>query len=162
MAGLLELCKVLEQTAVAARIRESLWLFPILESLHLLGMAALLATIGAFDLRLLDFALSRVPITNFAARIFPWVWAAFAIQVLTGFLLFSSEATRMYPNPAFRFKMALIALAGLNALVFRLMIFRSSPGWNPHRTPPAARFSGALSLLLWIGVIIAGRLIGFV
>jgi hypothetical protein len=162
MPALLDLCQALEQTAVAARVRESLWLFPVLESFHLLGMTAFLALIGAFDLRLLGVTLRRVPVTELSRRIFSWAWTAFAIQVVTGLLLFSSEATKMYRNPAFRFKLLLIVLAGLNALIFRLTVYKKGGRWDANEgTPIAARLAGAVSLVVWAGVVVAGRFIGF-
>jgi hypothetical protein len=159
--GLTTIWHALEGSPFGAAIRESLWLFPAIETLHLLAMAVLVVTIAAFDLRLLGVCLRTVPVQTLAQRVFPWVWAAFLVQLITGFLLFSSEATKMAVNPAFRLKMLLIVLAGLHALIFRLIASRRMPAWNAA-TPILARLSGALSLALWIGVVAAGRWIGFI
>ena len=161
MPGVLAFCKWLEQTPVGAVVRQSLWLFPVIETVHLLGMAALLATIGAFDLRLMGVVLRGQSISGLASRVLPWAWAAFALQVLTGALLFSSEATHMYANPAFRLKMLLIILAGAHALFFRAAAQRN-PRWDDAATPLRAKLAGGISLLLWIGVVAAGRWIGFI
>jgi hypothetical protein len=121
-----------------------------------------LATIGAFDLRLMGIAFRGQGISRLARRILPWAWAAFALQVLTGALLFSSEATHMYANPAFRLKMLLIILAGAHAMFFRFLAKRN-PRWDDATTSPLrARLAGGLSLLLWIGVVATGRWIGFI
>ena len=162
MPGVLAFCKWLEQTPVGASVRQSLWLFPAIETVHLLGMAALLATIGAFDLRLMGIAFRGQSISGLAHRVLPWAWAAFALQVVTGALLFSSEATHMYTNPAFRLKMLLIILAGAHAWFFQLAAQRN-PRWDDDTTSPlGAKLAGAISLLLWIAVVAAGRWIGFI
>ena len=156
-------CKWLEQTPVGAAVRESLWLFPALETLHLLGMIVLVGTIGAFDLRLLGWVMLRQRVSDLANRLLPWTWVGFAVQVITGALLFSSEAVKVYSNPAFRFKMLLILLAGLNALIFHLVVFRNVAAWdNREVTPVPAKIAGLVSILLWIGIVAAGRFIGFV
>jgi hypothetical protein len=163
MPGVLALCRWLEQAPVSAEVRQSLWLFPAIETLHLLGMAALVVTIATLDLRLLGCAMRRTPVSQLTRRLLPWAWAAFAVQVLTGGLLFSSEAVRMVANPAFRLKMLLIATAGLHALVFHLAARRRMPSWDERRKLPfAARCAGFVSLLIWIGVVAAGRWIGFI
>ena len=162
MPGLLAWCKWLEQTSVGASVRQSLWLFPAIETIHLLGMAALLAAIGAFDLRLIGVVLPDQSLSRLSARLLPWAWVAFAMQVISGGLLFSSEAARMVVNPAFRLKVVLILLAGAHACVFQLLARRGLPAWSSTTPPLAARVAGCTSLLLWIGVVAAGRWIGFI
>lgn len=126
-------------------------------------MAALVATITAFDLRLMGWALRRQPVTDLARRLLPWAWTAFAVQVITGAMLFSSEAVHMQRNPAFRLKMLLIFLAGVHALVWHFAVYRKVPAWdNTTATPLGAKIAGAVSILLWIGIVAAGRFIGFV
>ena len=163
MADLTSIWRWLEDSSIGARVRESLWLFPAIETIHLLGMAVLFSTIAAFDIRLLDLALRGLRVQVLARRLLPWAWAAFAVQVITGLLLFSSEATKMAINPAFRLKMLLIALAGLHALLFRIVAWRDMPSWAaPAATPIRAKLAGLSSLALWIGVVAAGRWIGFI
>ena len=148
---------------MGASIRESLWLFPAIETLHLLGMALLIATVTAYDLRLLDLALRGQRVSTLARQLLPWTWFGFAVQVITGTLLFSSEALKIYTNPAFRLKLLLILLAGVQALVFHRLTYRNVAAWDADApTPISAKLAGALSLLLWIGVVAAGRFIGFV
>ena len=163
MPDMLSFCKWLEQTSLGASVRESLWLFPALETLHLLGMAALVGTIAVFDLRLLGWVMRRERVSELARRLLPWTWAAFAVQVVTGTLLFMSEAVKVYANPAFRLKMLLIFLAGLQALIFHRTVYRNVATWDDSEVLPAgAKAAGCLSILLWIGVVAAGRFIGFV
>jgi hypothetical protein len=162
-ADLTSIWQGLEATPVGAAVRESLWLFPAIETLHLIGMAALITTIAAFDLRLLGLVMRDLRVQELARRLFPWAWAGFSVQVVTGALLFSSEATKMAVNPAFRLKMLMIALAGLHAVVFRWIACRDMPAWAPSSpTPLRGKIAGFVSLLLWIGVVAAGRWIGFI
>ena len=143
-------------------IRQSLWLFPAIETLHLLGMAALVGTITVYDLRLLGWMLRRERVSFLTRRLLPWAWAGFAVQVVTGALLFSSEAVKVYGNPAFRVKMLLILLAGAQALIFQWTTYRNVATWDDSQVMPAgAKVAGFISILLWIGIVAAGRFIGF-
>ena len=160
---MLAICKWLEQTSVGASVRESLWLFPVIETAHLLGMAALVGTVAVFDLRLLGWVMQRKRVSELSARLLPWAWAAFAVQVVTGALLFSSEAIKVYTNPAFRVKMLLIVLAGVHALLFHWIVYRDVATWDDGAVlPVGAKAAGFVSILLWVGVVAAGRFIGFV
>jgi hypothetical protein len=159
---MLALCKWLEQTWVGGGIRQSLWLFPAIETLHLLGMAALVGTITVYDLRLLGWILRRERVSDLTRRLLPWAWAGFAVQVITGALLFSSEAVKVYDNPAFRVKILLILLAGAQALIFQWTSYRNVATWDDSPVMPAgAKMAGCISILLWIGIVAAGRFIGF-
>jgi len=125
-------------------------------------MTALVAAVTAFDLRLLGCALRQAPASILARRLLPWVWAGFAVQVVTGVLLFSSEAVKIYDNPAFRLKLILIGIAGIQALVFQFTAYRRLAEWDERgHLPVAARVSGGLSMLLWVAIVAAGRFIGF-
>jgi hypothetical protein len=160
---MLALCRWLEQTMVGAGVRESLWLFPAIETLHLLGMAGLVGTIAVFDFRLLGWMLPRQRVSGLARRLLPWSGAGFAVQVVTGALLFASEAVKVYSNPAFRLKMLLILLAGVHALIFHGTIYRDVATWDDSAVLPwRAKVAGFVSILLWIGIVAAGRFIGFV
>ena len=160
---MLEFCQWLEQTSVGTAIRQSLWLFPAIETVHLLGMAALVSTVTVLDLRLLGWAARQQPVSRVAARTIPWAWAGFAAQVVTGALLFSSEAVKIWGNPAFRLKMLLLLLAGVQALIFQMSMSRRLPDWDERASlPPITKIMGLTSLLLWAGIVTAGRFIGFV
>ena len=123
-------CSWLEQTGVGSAIRQSLWLFPVIETVHLLGMAALVATITVFDLRLIGWVMRGERVSVLARRLLPWCWLGFAVQVVTGTLLFSSEAVKVYVNPAFRLKLLLILLAVAQALVFQWAMYRNAESWD--------------------------------
>ncbi|HUC29906.1 MAG TPA: DUF6644 family protein [Candidatus Acidoferrum sp.] len=163
MPDMLAFCKWIEQTSVGSAIRESLWLFPAIETAHLLGMAMLVATITLFDLRLLDWMKRPERVSELGRRLLPWSWIGFTVQVITGALLFSSEAVKVYGNPAFRLKMLLILVAGVQVLIFHLGFYRKAASWHERSSLPiAVKVAGGLSILLWVGVVTAGRFIGFV
>ena len=160
---MLEFCQWLDQTAVGSTIRQSLWLFPAIETVHLLGMAALVGTITVLDLRLLGWTMPQRRVSEVVARLLPWTWLGFGVQVVTGALLFSSEAVKIYGNPAFRLKMLFLLLAGIQALIFQTVVSRKLPAWDDRPAPPVmARITGMISMLLWIAIVTAGRFIGFV
>jgi hypothetical protein len=152
----------LEATSLATRIRESLLLFPLLESIHVVGLALVFGTIGVIDLRLLGAASAERPFKLMALDILKWTWGAFILTALTGSLMFITNAGVYYHNFYFRTKMVLLVLAGVNMLSFELTLGRSVHRWDTAPSaPPAGRLVAALSLALWISVIFAGRLIGF-
>jgi hypothetical protein len=156
-------CGWLEQSTVGAAVRQSLWLFPAIETVHLLGMTMLVGTVTAFDLRLLGGALQRTRVSELARRLLPWTWVGLGLQVGTGALLFCSEASKMYVNPAFRLKLLLICLAGAQALIFQLAAGPKLAAWDERAAVPVmARIGGLISILLWMGVVAAGRWIGFI
>jgi hypothetical protein len=160
---MLEFCQWLDQTSVGAAIRQSLWLFPAIETVHLLGMTALVGTITVLDLRLLGWAMPRQRVSQVASRLLPWAWLGFGVQVVTGTLLFSSEAVKVYGNPAFRLKMLLLLCAGIQALIFQIVVHRKLPAWDERPSLPfSAKVMGLISILLWVGIVTAGRFIGFV
>jgi hypothetical protein len=160
---MLEFCQWLDQTAVGSTIRQSLWLFPAIETVHLLGMAALVGTITLLDLRLLGWAMPQRRVSEVVARLLPSAWLGFGVQVVTGVLLFSSEAVKIYGNPAFRLKMLFLLLAGIQALIFQAVVSRKLPAWDQQPALPVmAKIMGMISILLWIAIVTAGRFIGFV
>jgi hypothetical protein len=163
MPDMLAFCKWLQETSVGSSVRESLWLFPVIETVHLLGMAALVGTVTVLDLRLLGWMLRRERVSELAGCLLPWAWAGFAVQVVTGTILFSSEAVKIYGNPAFRLKMLLILFAGVHALIFHRTIYRHVATWDDSAALPAgAKVAGSISILLWVAIVAAGRFIGFV
>jgi hypothetical protein len=154
--------KSLEASGLAARIRESLFLFPLIESTHVIGLALVFGTIAIFDLRLLGIASTQRSFQRMASDILKWTWGAFALTALTGALMFTTNAGVYYHNFYFRTKMLLLALSGINLLVFELTAGRTIHRWDKATSaPPAGKVVAVLSLTLWIGIIFMGRLIGF-
>jgi hypothetical protein len=157
------ICAWLEQTAVGASVRDSLWLFPIIETVHIFGIILLVGATSILDLRLMGLTFRGEPVSKLAKQFLPWAWAGFLIQVITGILLFSSEATKMYTNLGFQIKMLLILVAGVNAFVFHAIAYQSVGKWeNDPVAPLSARAAGLISILLWFGIVAAGRWIAYV
>ncbi len=161
-ASLLAACQWLEDSQVGTAIREGAWEYAVLNFVHLLGLTFAAGTILFFDLRLLGLGLRRVPVSAVARTLLPWTWAGFAVMFVSGALLIISEATRLYANVAFRTKLVLLVLAGLNVLVFHMTVFRRVSAWDTEiGTPAQAKVAGAISITVWFGMMTAGRLIGY-
>jgi hypothetical protein len=153
----------LEASSPAVAISESSWLFPGIESVHVLAIALVVGSITMLDLRLLGVTLRDRPAAELTAEILPWTWSSFVVAACSGALMFSSNATHYWGTVPFRAKITLLALAGLNMAVFHATTYRSVEVWGRQRqTPRAAKVSGGISLALWIGVVTLGRWIGFV
>jgi hypothetical protein len=149
-------------TAFADAIRTSALAFPWLESVHVLAIALVFGSIAVVDLRLLGLASLKRPVTQLAHEILPLTWVAFAVALITGVAMFTSNATEYVHNTPFLWKMGMLVLAGVNMLVFQLVTYRGVGQWDEARvTPPAARFAGAVSLLAWVSIVAFGRWIGF-
>ena len=152
----------IEATRLAASIRGSLYLFPFLESLHVVGLAMVVGTIAVLDLRMLGIASVRRPVSRIAIDVETWAWMAFVLTAATGALMFTTNATVYYHNTFFRLKMTTLALAGVNVVIFNRTARRSLERWNTDAKAPASgRAAAAISLLLWIAIIFMGRWIGF-
>jgi hypothetical protein len=137
------------------------WWFPFLESLHVIAIVFVVGTILSVDLRLLGFSALRYPASVVVGELIPWTWAAFVMAIPTGFGMFMTRAAHYAGNPAFRIKLVLLVLAGVNMALFQWRGVRDIATWDEATPPPRrARLAGALSLLLWAGVIVAGRWTG--
>jgi len=154
--------KWLEASGLATKIRDSLFLFPMLESVHVFGLALVFGTIAIIDLRLLGIASTERSFQRMASDILKWTWAAFALTALTGSLMFITNAQVYYHNLYFRTKMLLLVLSGINMFVFELTAGRTIRHWDQAPSAPrTGKAVAALSLALWISIIFMGRLIGF-
>lgn len=157
-----EFLEWLDSSAPAQWIKNTPGAFPLVEVVHVVAIALVFGSIAFVDLRLIGITSNRRPVSRLASELLRWTWIAFAAAVLSGLTLFLQRPMDYFLNTSFRIKMILLALAGLNMLLFELLTARSMRDWDRDVAPPvAARVAGVLSLGLWIGVIIAGRLIGF-
>jgi hypothetical protein len=149
--------------ARATPVREFMhtsWGWPIVESLHFIGLSLLVGTISLFDLRLLGVA-KLIPI-GALHRLVPWGLFGYGIMIVTGALFLMGEPDQYVYNPAFHLKVLFMVVAGLNASAFYLTAYRLTTGPGaPVEAPRSSKVIAATSLLLWTGVIIAGRLITF-
>jgi hypothetical protein len=151
----------LQDLPLPTQIRESDWLFPTIETVHVFALVLVVGTIMTVDLRLLGFANKERPFSQVAAEMLPWTWTAFAVAALAGMLMFSSKALTYYGNIPFRLKMACLLLAGINMVMFHWLGTRHLAVWDRGRPPRAAKLAGGASLLLWTTIVAAGRWIGF-
>ena len=162
MAPVLHFCQWLYGSTLGTSIRESTYLFPIIETVHVLGITLVVGTIAIVDLRLLGIVFRREKFSEVVGQVLPLTWSGFAIMFASGFLIFTSEAVDAYRNPAFRIKLVLLLFAGLNPLIFHSTIYRSVAAWDDARVAPRqARATAILSLTLWSAIIIAGRAIAY-
>jgi hypothetical protein len=160
--SLLPFCEWLASTRGSVALHESLYMYPIVESVHVWALALFLGMVALVDLRLLGVALRDVPVSQLAARLLPWTLAGFALMIVTGSLLFYAIPVRTYQSVWFRAKLLLLVLAGLNAWLFHSGVYRGVAQWDLARAiPRKARLAGALSLLLWGAVVVCGRFIAY-
>lgn len=158
----LHLFEIVQEWPISIAIRESLWVYPVIETAHVLGICVFLGLVAMMDLRLAGAAMRTVPLTEVQQRLFPWQMAGLAVMVASGLLLVLSEPLRFYDNPFFRAKVVLLALSIVNAGVFHLTIYRRVADWDTDPVPPRpARLAGIFSLMLWTGVVTTGRLIAY-
>ena len=160
--SLLPLCEWLAGTGGSIALHESLYMYPIVESVHVWTLVVFVGLAVLLDLRLLGVALRSVPVTELVERLGPWVAAGFVVMILTGSALFYAVPVRTYQSVWFRSKMVFLVLAGVNAWVFHSGVYRSVASWNlDGAIPRHARIAGAISLVLWAGVVLAGRFIAY-
>ncbi|HVL37287.1 MAG TPA: DUF6644 family protein [Burkholderiales bacterium] len=155
----------LEGSGLGQAMRQWLWLYPAVETVHLVGIALLFGSIAVLDLRLLGFS-RGLSARRLAAHVLPWTAGSFLLIVPSGLLMFTAHASDFIQSEVFVLKMGLIAAAGINAALFHSTVFRSADVWDSEEIrrlppPPSVRAFAALSLALWIGVIACGRLLAY-
>jgi hypothetical protein len=161
------LVTAIHDTTVAAYIRGDFpgteWVFPIIETFHVLCLAIVFGSIAMVDMRLLGLVGRRVPFTKLYRELIPWTWVAFAGAVFFGTILATGKIYDYVHSAVFMVKFVLMALAGLNMVALHVGAYRNVVSWDKVvPTPTGARVAGALSLMFWIGVIVCGRWVGFV
>jgi hypothetical protein len=159
MTSLLPLFKWLGHTSVGVLMRDSTWGFAIVEMAHLLALVGLGGTILMVDLRLLGFGRWRQPVSRFAKELTPLLFGSLITMLISGVLLLASGPVRYYYNPAFRIKMLLLFLAicfyfTLHGKVVRARADNNTSAWS--------KTAAVVSLALWLGVGLAGRIIGLI
>jgi len=158
---LIPLLDWLEHTPLAVAIAQSTWAFPAIETVHVIALTLTIGTVLILDLRLLGLASLQHPYVAIRRDVQPWTWAAFGFAVVSGSLMFISQASEYFANTAFRIKLVLLALAGLNMLSFELIIRRRAAACEKGSAPWPGRIAALLSLVFWIAIVFFGRRIGF-
>ena len=147
----------IQMTDLATTVRESTLLYPMIMTLHLASIALFGGLILMTDLRLLGVTMQTTPAAEVIARLRFWKRIGLVAMVTCGLLLATSKMDTYYPNPYFQVKMLLLALVGVHALVFHGSVYGKSAGAEGG----PAKLAGALSLVLWTGILCMGRWIAY-
>lgn len=162
MGMVLSFCQWLGATSFSIGIRESTWVYPVIESVHVLSLCVFVGLLLLWDLRLVGITLRRAAVSEVWAWLIPWITLGAGLMVVSGLLLFASDPVRFYGNIFFRVKAGLLVLALLNAVAFHLGIERRLPQWDTAAvTPRAARVAGMVSLALWMLIVMTGRFVAY-
>ena len=145
-------------TALAHGIHNSSWLFPFIEIFHLLALSVLGGAVILVDMRFFGLGMKSRSVPELSRDVQPWLLLSLSVMLVSGFLLFMSEAVKMYTNQAFRYKMLFLALA----LIFTFTIHRRFTAEDARASSVSGKLAALISLALWAGVGLGGRAIGFV
>ena len=160
--SILHFCQWLAETPWSVALHESTWGYPLVESIHVLTLCLFVGLAVMLDLRLLGVSMRGVAVSETVERLFPWIQAGFLVMCVSGALLFYAIPVRTYQNIFFRVKVAMLLLSGLNAWFFHSGVYRKVPDWDLDMVPPKlARVAACVSLTLWAGIIVAGRMIAY-
>jgi len=159
------LLAAIESWPVSAALRGEMpgteWIFPIVETLHVMALTIVFGSIAMLDLRLLGVASRLSPVSRLSNEVLPWTWTAWGTAATFGTLMFMAKAVTYAGNTQFRLKFICMGLAAVNMLIFHLGAYRQVARWDTGEPPVSAKVAGAASLSLWIGVVFFGRWVGF-
>ena len=160
--SILDICQWIQDTNIGTSLRESIWMFPIVEGTHVLALSLSVGTLFWMDLRLAGVFMKDQPMSKVSSSVLPWTLVGFTIMTITGVFLFWCQAVKAYNSIFFKIKISLLILAALNAIAYHTTIYLKMKDWDTAWPPPArARFAGWFSIVLWIGIIIAGRTMAY-
>jgi hypothetical protein len=149
----------LQSTPLATFVAETLWAYPLFETLHTLGMAMLVGSLGLIDLRILGYK-RELPVIG-TLDLLPLAWIGFTINLISGLALFTSDAVYFWDSITFKVKLSLIVLAGINSFLLSQSTFREARAGRAEHVSAGVRVVALTSLVFWLGAIIAGRLIAY-
>jgi len=158
--SILEICQWLQETPPGRMVREGYWGYGIPQIVHVASMALFGGAVVVDDLRLLG-AIRKPRFAYLSEQLATVKWVGLVVLAISGTLLFMSDATRFYKNPAFIAKVVLLSLIALNAWIFRSVVYKDVGAWDASAPPTGAKIAALVSLVLWICVIAASRIIGF-
>lgn len=151
----------LEATPLSHAMRSSLWLYPIVEIVHIVGFVTLVGSVAMFDVRVLGISRS-LPVQVLGRHLLRWSVASLVLVIPAGLMMFSAHPHDFVANRIFQIKLTLIAAAAANAILFHLGVYRSVAAWNRDVPAPAlAKGQAVASLAIWIAVISCGRLLAY-
>jgi hypothetical protein len=155
-----QFCVWLAATPLSQSIQDALWVIPTVQTVHIVSIAVVMTSMAMLDLRLVGIAGRRQSLPDMAGRFLPWVWVALVVLLCSGTILIIAEPGRELINQVFWLKMSLLAGALVLTGTFQIMLRRSKTFWDRNRA--AAVLLGCVSLVLWVGIIGAGRWIAYV
>jgi len=159
---LFDIAQLLESIPWSTNLHESYYMYNWIESTHVLSLSIFLGMLFFIDFRMLGFTMTSVSAAKIASRLHTPMMIGFAIMIVTGLLLYFAVPVRVTQSIWFRIKFVLLIVAGINAWIFNNQMKQSSSTWeNEPKAPKALRYSAAMSLLLWAGVVTTGRLIAY-
>jgi hypothetical protein len=150
----------LQGTPVGVMVAESLWGYPTFETMHTLGMAMLIGSLGLINLRILGYK-PELPLIGMR-QLLPLAWVGFTLNAISGALLFTSDAVYFFESYTFRIKMVLIVLGGINAALLGQKVFREAATGAPPVVPTTGmKWLAGTSLVFWLAAVCCGRLIAY-
>jgi hypothetical protein len=149
-------------TSASKTVANVFWIIPTVQTVHILAISVVVSTMGMLDLRLMGITGKRYTIRALTARYLPWMWISVIVLLITGVILITGEPDRALGNWVFQVKMALLVTVLLLTVGFNRILKRNSSFWEaPSTHQGAAKVTGLVSLLLWIGIVVAGRWIAY-
>jgi len=153
--------RAIQDSPLGSTISQSTWMFPTIETLHVIALSIVLGSIVVVDLRLVGLASRDRSVTALTKQFLPWTWGAWLCALVTGSLLFTSRAADYMNISAFPAKFVFMAIAGLNMVYFHFATQKTIGQWDSGEPTPAAKMAGAVSLAMWAMVVICARQVGF-
>jgi uncharacterized membrane protein SirB2 len=155
-----EFCTWLANTSLSQHIQDAFWVIPTVQTVHIVSIAIVMTSMAMLDLRLVGIAGRRQSLQQMASRFLPWVWVTLVVLLCSGTILIIGEPGRELQSEMFWIKMSLLAGAIVLTLIFQTLLRRRNGFWETHRA--AAVLLGTVSLLMWVGIVGAGRWIAYV
>jgi hypothetical protein len=161
--GLLAFCEALANTPLSQFVQNTEWIIPLTQTIHILAIAVVIGSVGLIDLRLLGLAGRSQSVSSMARRLLPTVWVSLAVLFCSGSVLIIGEPQRSLANPAFQLKMLMLLLVATMTAFLQGSLRRDVAFWelSPGRRL-AAKLTAIVSLLLWVGIVFAGRWIAYI
>ena len=153
-----EICQAIQDSAIGTNIRESIWTFPLIETVHVIGLGISVGILVTLDLRLVGAGMRHISPSQIMKQLKTWYMIGFAAMMISGVFLFWSEAARAYRSDTFRIKILFLILAGINAAFYEVKYVPIAAAWDKTGAiPTGAKMVGWVSLICWLGVIGFGR-----
>jgi hypothetical protein len=151
----------IEDSPFSTGLRESVYMWAVVDGVHVLGLCMFLGMLLFWELRLFNVGLRSASVSETWDRLAPWIMAGFVVMTISGVLLFLSEPVRFWGNVFFRIKLVALVLAGLNAVVFHYGVGKKLVDWDVRPLPQSAHLVGVASITLWVLIVFCGRLIAY-